>query len=180
MRQSDGRRRATARKARYSSLSGFYNDDARRMQLAERDVGLWWREDADGPLHRAAWVSETGELYLVRLGAPEQGGGAVEVLATSPTASGSKRTARLARALRRAALAGLAAARAARLDDARGLRASRTEPARERRRRRRRDARGDELADVRAARESRPDARSSAPRPRRPQAGRVAASSSSA
>ena len=47
------------------------------------DVGLWWREDADGPLHRAAWVSDTGELYLVRLGPPEEGGGEVELLASS-------------------------------------------------------------------------------------------------
>jgi hypothetical protein len=82
MSQCDGRRRATARKTRYSSLSSFYNDDARRISSSERDVGLWWRDDAAGPLHRAAWVSETGELYLVRLGPPEQGGGAVEVLAT--------------------------------------------------------------------------------------------------
>lgn len=81
MRQSNGRRR-TAHAKRYSSLSGFYNDDSSRVRSAERDVGLWWREGIDGPLHRAAWVAETGELYLVRLGAPERGGGAVEVLAT--------------------------------------------------------------------------------------------------
>jgi hypothetical protein len=82
MRQGNGRRRAVARNTRYSSLSGFYNDDARRISSSERDVGLWWRDDVAGPLHRAAWVSETGELYLVRLGPPEDGGGAVEVLAT--------------------------------------------------------------------------------------------------
>jgi hypothetical protein len=81
MRQVNGERRAT-RPERYSSLSSFYNDDPRRVRSSERDVGLWWRETANGPLHRAAWVSETGELYLVRLGPPEQGGGAVEVLAT--------------------------------------------------------------------------------------------------
>ncbi len=45
-------------------------------------MGLWWREEPDGPLHRAAWVSDTGELYLVRLGPPEEGGGGVEVLVT--------------------------------------------------------------------------------------------------
>jgi hypothetical protein len=81
MRQVNGRRR-TARRKRYSSLSSFYTDDSRRVRSPERDVGLWWREDASGPLHRAAWVSETGELYLVRLGAPDQGGGQVELLAT--------------------------------------------------------------------------------------------------
>ena len=37
---------------------------------------------AHGPLHRAAWVSDTGELYLVRLGPTDRGGGQVEVLAT--------------------------------------------------------------------------------------------------
>jgi len=67
--------------ARYPSLVAFYNDDPERLASRERDVGLWWREDADGPMHRAAWVRETGELYLVRLGPPAQGGGGVEVLA---------------------------------------------------------------------------------------------------
>jgi hypothetical protein len=67
---------------RYSSLTGFYAADPRRVASRERDVGLWWRETPHGPLHRAAWVSDTGELYLVRLGPPEQGGGKVEVLAT--------------------------------------------------------------------------------------------------
>jgi hypothetical protein len=81
MRQVDSERRAT-RSKRYSSLSSFYNDDQRRVRSSERDVGLWWREAANAPLHRAAWISETGELYLVRLGPPERGGGAVEVLAT--------------------------------------------------------------------------------------------------
>jgi hypothetical protein len=66
---------------RYSSLVDFYRADQRRLESRERDVGLWWREDAAGPLHRAAWVSDTGELYLVRLGPSEQGGGSVEVLA---------------------------------------------------------------------------------------------------
>lgn len=73
-------RQALAR--RYRSLSRFYAADPRRVRSRELDVGLWWREDAHGPLHRAAWVSDTGELYLVRLGSPQQGGGEVEVLAT--------------------------------------------------------------------------------------------------
>ena len=80
MRQTERRRRA--RTARYGSLASFYTADPRRVDSREHDVGLWWREAPDGPLHRAAWVSDTGELYLVRLGPPEQGGGRVEVLAT--------------------------------------------------------------------------------------------------
>jgi hypothetical protein len=68
--------------AHYRSLSSFYNADPRRIHSRELDVGLWWREDADGPLHRAAWVNDTGELYLVRLGPSEDGGGEVEVLAS--------------------------------------------------------------------------------------------------
>lgn len=66
---------------RFRSLSNFYNADPRRIQSRELDVGLWWRQETAGPLHRAAWVSDTGELYLVRLGPVEEGGGQVEVLA---------------------------------------------------------------------------------------------------
>jgi hypothetical protein len=66
---------------RYDSLARFYNADERRVRSRELDVGLWWREELDGPLHRAAWVSDTGELYLVRLGPACEGGGVVEVLA---------------------------------------------------------------------------------------------------
>ena len=75
-------RRLTATVTRYPSLESFYSADPRRIHSREQDVGLWWREDADGPPHRAAWVSDTGELYLARLG-PGEGadGGRVEVLA---------------------------------------------------------------------------------------------------
>ncbi len=66
---------------RYGSLAGFYRANPRRVESRELDVGLWWREGENGPLHRAAWVSDTGELYLVRLGAQADGGGSVEVLA---------------------------------------------------------------------------------------------------
>ena len=66
---------------RYRSLARFYGADTRRVRSRELDVGLWWREHPSAPLHRAAWVRDTGELYLVRLGPPEQGGGEVEVLA---------------------------------------------------------------------------------------------------
>ena len=77
-------RRASERFAatpRYRSMARFYAADPRRRASRERDVGLWWRDAADGPLHRAAWVCDTGELYLVRLGPSEEGGGEVELLA---------------------------------------------------------------------------------------------------
>jgi hypothetical protein len=82
MRQTDASTLRRTRAERYPTLADFYNADRRRVDSRERDVGLWWREDASGPLHRAAWVSDTGELYLVRLGPAERGGGEVEVLAT--------------------------------------------------------------------------------------------------
>jgi hypothetical protein len=69
------------RAERFDSLADFYRADVRRARSRELDVGLWWREQANGPLHRAAWVADTGELYLVRLGAPAAGGGEVELLA---------------------------------------------------------------------------------------------------
>jgi hypothetical protein len=82
MTESDQTAQRHSRTGRYRSLTNFYNADPRRIQSRERDVGLWWREAADGPLHRAAWVNDTGELYLVHLGPSEQGGGEVELLAT--------------------------------------------------------------------------------------------------
>jgi hypothetical protein len=81
MTQTKQRPRRRTRPRRYDSLTAFYGADARRVHSRERDVGLWWRDDARGPLHRAAWVSDTGELYLVRLG-PVEHGGKVEILAT--------------------------------------------------------------------------------------------------
>jgi hypothetical protein len=81
MRRPDVPERITPRQ-RYASLRGFYAADERRARSRELDVGLWWRERPDGPLHRAAWVSDTGELYLVRLGPAADGGGRVELLAT--------------------------------------------------------------------------------------------------
>ena len=68
----EDRRRLAPPLERYRSLASFYAADRRRIDSRELDVGLWWREDADGPLHRAAWVSDTGELYLVRLGPTEE------------------------------------------------------------------------------------------------------------
>jgi hypothetical protein len=75
-------RRATVPPKRYGSLASFYRADARRIESRELDIGLWWREGESGCLHRAAWVSDTGELYLVRLGPESDGGGGVEILAT--------------------------------------------------------------------------------------------------
>lgn len=72
---------APCAQGRYPSLESFYNADPRRVRSRESDIGLWWREGATGPLHRAAWVSDTGELYLVRLGPSDEGGGTVEMLA---------------------------------------------------------------------------------------------------
>jgi hypothetical protein len=66
---------------RHRSLADFYSADPHRIRSRELDVGLWWCEHVDGPLHRAAWVTDTGELYLVRLGPADEGGGAVEILA---------------------------------------------------------------------------------------------------
>lgn len=80
MRRPDVPERITQREC-YASLRGFYAADQHRARSRELDVGLWWRERPDGPLHRAAWVSDTGELYLVRLGPTADGGGHVEVLA---------------------------------------------------------------------------------------------------
>jgi hypothetical protein len=82
MRHTDRSQRRGTRSKRYGSLADFYRADPRRVQSRECDVGLWWRDDLHGPLHRAAWVSDTGELYLVCLGPAEQGGDKVEVLAT--------------------------------------------------------------------------------------------------
>jgi hypothetical protein len=79
-------RRFGTRRARalYPSLAAFYNAERRRLSSRELDVGLWWRDGSEGSVCRAAWVQETGELYTVRLGAPEDGGGRVEVLGVFP------------------------------------------------------------------------------------------------
>jgi hypothetical protein len=78
---TDPPRHRRSPQGRYRSLSNFYAADSRRMRSRELDIGLWWLDEAGGPLHRAAWVRDTGELYLTRLGPSEDGGGEVEVLA---------------------------------------------------------------------------------------------------
>jgi hypothetical protein len=50
-----------------ASLRSFYEQDARRARSPERDLGLHWR-GRDGSSYRAAWVTDTGELYAVRHG----------------------------------------------------------------------------------------------------------------
>ncbi|HEX4187051.1 MAG TPA: hypothetical protein VHY83_04050 [Solirubrobacteraceae bacterium] len=64
----------------YQSLSNFYRADRRRRASREQDVGLWWRVGAHGPIYRAAWVRDTGELYVTRLGALQDGSREVLVL----------------------------------------------------------------------------------------------------
>jgi hypothetical protein len=65
----------------FPSLSSFYAADRRRKSSRERDIGLYWRDGANGPTYRAAWVLDTGELIAVRHGAINDGGGTVETLA---------------------------------------------------------------------------------------------------
>jgi hypothetical protein len=67
-------------KQSFLTLNAFYSADRRRLRSRERDVGLAWRAE-DGITFRAAWVQETGEVYLVRHGAPTAGGGRVDLLA---------------------------------------------------------------------------------------------------
>ena len=62
----------------YPSLHAFYADDRRRRHSRERDVGLFWR-GRDGSSFRAAWIQETGEVYLFRHGSPLDGGGTVHL-----------------------------------------------------------------------------------------------------
>jgi hypothetical protein len=69
----------------YLSLGAFYAADRRRNISREHDVGLWWLgDDWHAPRFRAAWVAETGELYVMQHeGTP--GGGRVDVVATAHT-----------------------------------------------------------------------------------------------
>ena len=60
----------------YPSLDAFYAADSRRRYSRERDIGLVWRA-RHGRTFRAAWVQETGEVYLFRHGHPLEGGGVV-------------------------------------------------------------------------------------------------------
>jgi hypothetical protein len=66
-------------RATYRSLIPFVDERRQRLLSRERDVGLRWRDGT--ALYRAAWIEDTGELYLVQLGAPDEGGGHVELIA---------------------------------------------------------------------------------------------------
>jgi hypothetical protein len=63
----------------FRSLLDFLCQRPQRRSSREHDVGLHWRDG--GTLYRAAFIEETGELYLVQLGAADEGGGHVELLA---------------------------------------------------------------------------------------------------
>jgi hypothetical protein len=62
----------------YRSVAHFYRERPPRLHSRERDVGLRWRDG--GATYRAAWIEDTGELYVVQLGEPSEGGGHVELL----------------------------------------------------------------------------------------------------
>ena len=64
----------------YLSLGAFYASDPARRSSRERDVGLFWRSRS-GPSFRAAWVRDTGELYLFQHALGGRGGGSVHLLA---------------------------------------------------------------------------------------------------
>jgi hypothetical protein len=66
----------------YLSLGAFYAADRRRDISSEHDLGLWWLgDDWHAPRFRAAWVEQTGELYLMQHeGTP--GGGRLDVVAS--------------------------------------------------------------------------------------------------
>jgi hypothetical protein len=68
----------------YLSLGAFYGADPVRRASRERDFGLWWRSAGHGTTYRAAWVQDTGEVYLVQHGLTGHGSGHVEVLARIP------------------------------------------------------------------------------------------------
>jgi hypothetical protein len=67
----------------YDSLDAFYSAYPRRHAGREREFGLFWT-DPDHHVYRAAWVEETGELYVHQLAA--HGDGHVEVLSRTSRA----------------------------------------------------------------------------------------------
>ncbi len=67
--------------ATWASMEDFLEADERRLHSREVDYGVLWRRPGSRVTHRAAWIEETGELYLVQSGPPAAGGGHVELLA---------------------------------------------------------------------------------------------------
>ena len=68
----------------YLSLGAFYASDPARRTSRERDVGLFWRSE-QGPTFRAAYVHDTGELYLFQHALGGRGGGSVRLFAERMT-----------------------------------------------------------------------------------------------
>ena len=68
----------------YLSLGAFYASDPARRTSRERDVGLLWRS-TQGPSFRAAFVHDTGELYLFQHALGGRGGGSVRLFAERMT-----------------------------------------------------------------------------------------------
>jgi hypothetical protein len=62
----------------HSSLAAFYAANSRRWPSAEVDLGLRWR-GAGVSTYRAAFVEETGELYVFEHVRADGGGGMVFV-----------------------------------------------------------------------------------------------------
>jgi hypothetical protein len=69
----------------YRSVGAFVGERRQRLYSRERDMGLRWRDGT--AIYRAAWIEDTGELYLVQLGTPDEGGGHVELLAAGLNSS---------------------------------------------------------------------------------------------
>ena len=67
----------------WASIEDFIAADERRLHSREVDFGLLWRPSGAGVTHRAAWIEETGELYLAQSGPTSSGGGHVELLAVT-------------------------------------------------------------------------------------------------
>jgi hypothetical protein len=63
----------------YPSLLEFARARLPRIHSRERDFGLRWGNGT--AIYRAAWIEDTGELYIVQLGPPASGGGHVRLLA---------------------------------------------------------------------------------------------------
>ncbi len=46
-------------------IEGFYDEDERRRQSEEIELGTEWH-DTDGARYELSWVADTGELYVMR------------------------------------------------------------------------------------------------------------------
>jgi DNA-directed RNA polymerase subunit RPC12/RpoP len=69
----------------YASMEDFVRADLDRLASQEIDFGVLWRDGAQGS-YRAAWIEDTGELYVVQAGPSSTGGGHVEVLGVTDRA----------------------------------------------------------------------------------------------